>query len=54
MKKIALITSSGGHGFMELNFGKLHNQEIVAYSEKDNREDFGEEVVLKGGKIKCQ
>lgn len=44
MKKIALITSSGGHGFMELNFGKLHNQEIVAFSEKDNKEDFEKET----------
>jgi len=43
-KSIALITSSGGHGFMELNFGKLHNQEIVAFSEKYNKEDFEKEV----------
>ena len=43
-KNIALITSAGGHGFMELNFGQLHNQEIVACSEKDNKEDFEKET----------
>ena len=43
-KNIALITSAGGHGFMDLNFGQLHNQEIVACSEKDNKEDFEKET----------
>lgn len=43
-KKTALITSAGGHGFMELNFGKLYNRKIVACSEKDNKEDFEKET----------
>ena len=43
-KRFALITSSAGHGFMELSFGRAHNQEIVAFSEKDNKEDFEKEV----------
>ena len=43
-KNFALITSAGGHGFMELNFGKLRNQEIIACSEKGDKEEFDKET----------
>lgn len=43
-KKYALVTSVGGHAFMELNFAAAYNQEPVVFSEKDNKEDFEKEV----------
>lgn len=43
-KEVALITSSGGHGFMELGFATAYKQKPIAFSEKDNQDDFEKEV----------
>ncbi len=43
-KTIALITSAGGHGFMEVLFAKAYGQEIVACSEKTTKEEFDKET----------
>ena len=43
-KKVALITSSGGHGFMELGFATAYNQTPVAFSEKQEQVDFEKDV----------
>lgn len=43
-KKFALITSVGGHAFMELNFAKAYRQQPVVFSEKNNKEEFEKEV----------
>lgn len=44
-KKYALVTSVGGHAFMELNFAATYSQEPVVFSEKDNKDDFEKEVM---------
>lgn len=43
-KALALITSSGGHGFMEVAFSALNRQTPVAFSEKNTPEEFEQEV----------
>ena len=43
-KEFALVTSVGGHAFMELGFATAFNQKPIAYSEKDNKEEFEKEV----------
>lgn len=43
-KRYALVTSVGGHAFMELGFAAAYNQQPVVFSEKDNKEDFEKEV----------
>lgn len=44
-KHTALITSAGGHGFMELLFAKAYNmKEVVACSEKTTKEEFEKET----------
>ena len=43
-KTLALITSSGGHGFMEIAFAALYKQTPVAFSEKTTPEEFAKEV----------
>ncbi len=44
-KHTALITSAGGHGFMELLFAKTYNmKEVVACSEKTTKEEFEKET----------
>ncbi len=43
-KEFGLITSSFGHGFMELAFSKAYNQTPVAFSEKTTKEEFEKEV----------
>ena len=41
---IALITSAGGHGFMELLFAQAYGKEVVACSEKTKKEVFEKET----------
>ncbi len=43
-RNIALITSAGGHGFMEANFAQAYGQKAVACSDKTTKEEFEKET----------